>query len=58
MRFALIVVWLYEAEIETVVEKITLDVVTWKVALVAPAGTVTLEGTPVAAVLSLLGSRT
>jgi hypothetical protein len=58
VRFALSVVRLYEAEIETVVVKTTVDVVTGKVALVAPAGTVTLEGTPVAAVVSLLGSRT
>ena len=58
MRFALIVVRLYEAEIETVVVKTTFDVVTGKVALVAPAGTVTLEGTPTGAVVPLLGRRT
>ena len=36
---------LYEAEILTEVEKKTMDVFTVKVALVAPAGTITLEGT-------------
>lgn len=35
----------YEAEIVTEVEKRTIDVFTVKVALVAPAGTVTLAGT-------------
>ena len=39
------VVELYEAEICTDVVMRTIDVVTVKVALVAPAGTVTLEGT-------------
>jgi len=36
---------LYEVEIVTEVETITIDVFTVKVALVAPAGTVTLAGT-------------
>ena len=36
---------LYEAEILTEVEKKTMDVFTVKVAPVAPAGTITLEGT-------------
>jgi len=44
---------LYEAEIVTVVETRTADVLTVNVALVAPAGTVTLEGTLAAAALSL-----
>ena len=43
---------MYEAEIVAEVEKRTKDVLTVKVALVAPAGTVTLEGT-LAAPLSL-----
>src|SRR5437867_1765021 len=45
VRFAARVVPLYEAEIVTVVEKTTIDVFTVKVALVAPAGMVTLPGT-------------
>ena len=44
---------LYEAEIVTEVEKRTMDVSTVKVALVAPAGTITLEGTLAAPVLLL-----
>jgi len=40
------VVPLYEAEIVAEVGKRTIDVFTGKVALVAPAGTKTLEGTP------------
>jgi hypothetical protein len=44
---------LYEAEIVAEVEMRTTDVLTVKVALVAPAGTVTVEGTRAAAVLSL-----
>jgi hypothetical protein len=56
-RVAVAVEPLYEAEISAEVEKRTIDVVTVKVALVAPAGTVTLEGTWAAAVL-LLESRT
>ena len=36
---------LYEAETSAEVDKRTMDVVTVKVALVAPAGTVTLAGT-------------
>jgi hypothetical protein len=44
---------LYEAEIVAEVERRTTDVLTVKVALVAPAGTVTVEGTRAAAVLSL-----
>src|SRR2546430_681090 len=51
MRSAVRVVLLYEAEILTVVEKITRDVFTLKVALVAPSGTVTLAGTVAAALL-------
>ncbi len=47
---------LYEAEIVTEVEKRTVDVLTVKVALVAPARTVTLEGTLAAPLL--LASRT
>jgi len=39
---------LYEAEIVAVVEAGTTEVLTGKVALVAPAGTVTVEGTPAA----------
>ena len=45
MRFAVLVVPLYEAEIVTLVEKSTIDVFTGKVALVRPATTVTLAGT-------------
>jgi hypothetical protein len=44
-RVAVRVVPLYEAEIVAEVEKRTADVLTVKVALVAPAGTITLEGT-------------
>ena len=44
VRFADRVVSLYEPEIVTVVEPIIRDVCTVKVALVAPAGTVTLVG--------------
>jgi hypothetical protein len=44
---------LYEAEIVTEVEKRTVDVFTVKVALVAPAATVTLEGTLATPVLLL-----
>jgi hypothetical protein len=46
---------LYEPEIVTVVEMITADVFTVNVALVAPAGTVTLDGT--LATLGLLLER-
>jgi hypothetical protein len=42
---------LYEAEIVAEVEIRTKDVLTVKVALVAPAGTVTVEGTLAAALL-------
>jgi len=42
---------LYEAEIVTEVEMRTKDVLTVKVALVAPAGTITLEGTLAAPLL-------
>src|SRR5437899_3080604 len=56
-RVAVRVVPLYEAEIVAEVEMRTIDVFTVKVALVAPAGTVTLEGTVAAPVL-LLESRT
>ena len=42
---------LYEAEIVVEVDKRTMDVFTVKVALVAPAGTVTLEGTLAAPLL-------
>jgi hypothetical protein len=52
-----LVVLLYVAEIVAEVEMRTIDVLTANVALVAPAGTVTLTGTPAAAVL-LLESRT
>ena len=45
-RPAVRVVPLYEAEIVAEVGKRTIDVFTGKVALVAPAGTKTLEGTP------------
>ena len=51
MRSAVRVVLLYEAEILTVVEKITRDVFTLKVALVAPSETVTPAGTVAAALL-------
>jgi hypothetical protein len=44
---------LYEAEIVTVVEKMTREVFTVKAALVAPSGTVTPGGTRAAAVLLL-----
>jgi hypothetical protein len=44
-RLADFVVPLHELEIVTVVEMRTIDVFTVKVALVAPAGTVTLTGT-------------
>jgi hypothetical protein len=44
---------LYEAEILAEVEIRTKDVLTVKVALVAPAGTITLEGTLAALVLLL-----
>jgi hypothetical protein len=44
-RVAVRVVPLYEAEIVAEVEMRTKDVLTVKVALVAPAGTVTLDGT-------------
>jgi len=57
VRFALRLEPLYEAEIVTVVEMTTMLVFTVKVALVAPAGTVTLEGT-VAALVLLLESVT
>lgn len=55
VRVAVRVLPPYEAEIVTEVEKRTIDVFTVKVALVAPAGTVTLEGT--LAALLLLESR-
>jgi len=42
---------LYEAEIVEEVEMRTKDVLTVKVALVAPAGTITLEGTLAAPLL-------
>jgi len=42
---------LYEAEIVAEVEMRTTDVLTVKVALVAPAGTITLEGTRAAPLL-------
>ena len=44
-RLAVLVVPLYEAEITAEVEMRTMDVLTLKVALLAPAGTITLEGT-------------
>jgi len=44
-------VLLYEAEIVTEVETRTMEVLTANVALVAPAGTNTLEGTPAAPLL-------
>lgn len=44
-RVADLVELLYEAEMLTLVEMRTIDVLTVKVALVAPAGTVTLVGT-------------
>ncbi len=53
MRLALRVTPLYEAEIVTLVEKRTADVVTVKVALVAPAATITLAGTCAVDVLVL-----
>src|SRR2546425_348908 len=56
-RVAVRVVPLYEAEIVAEVEMRTKDVLTVKVALVAPAATVTLEGT-LAAVVLLLESVT
>jgi hypothetical protein len=49
---------LYEAQIVTVVESTTTLVLTEKVALVAPAATVTLEGTVAAAVLLLESATT
>jgi len=45
------VVPLYEAEIVAEVEMRTKDVLTVKVAVVAPAGTITLEGTLAAPLL-------
>jgi hypothetical protein len=51
-RFACRVVPLYEAEIVAFVEKTTMFVLTGNVAVLAPAGTVTVEGTS-AAELSL-----
>ena len=53
VRLAVRVVPLDEAEMLTEVEKRTIEVCTVKVALVAPAGTVTLEGTLATAVLLL-----
>ena len=50
-RVAVRVVPLYEAEIVAEVEMRTKDVLTVKVALVAPAGTITLEGTLAAPLL-------
>jgi hypothetical protein len=50
-RVAVRVVPLYEAEIVAEVEIRTKDVLTVKVALVAPAGTVTLDGTVAAPLL-------
>ena len=44
---------LYEAEIVAAVDTTTIDVLTVKVALVLPAGTVTLEGTLAAEGVSL-----
>src|SRR6266478_6927015 len=55
-RVAVRVVLLYEAEMSAEVDKRTVDVFTVKVALVAPAGTVTLAGTLAAPLL--LESRT
>jgi len=55
-RVAVRVVPLYEAEIVAEVEMRTKDVFTVKVALVAPAGTITLEGT--LAALLLLDRKT
>ena len=52
-RIALRVASLHEAEIVAEVEMKTTDVLTVKVALVAPAGTITLEGTLAGAVLLL-----
>src|SRR5437773_1656776 len=57
LRLAVRVVPLYEAEMVTEVETRTMEVFTVKVALVAPAGTVTLDGT-VATDVSLLESAT
>jgi len=48
----------YEAEILTEVEMRTMDVLTVKVALVAPAGMITLEGTLAAPVLVLESATT
>lgn len=50
-RVAVWVVPLYEAEIVAEVEIRTNDVLTVKVAVVAPAGTVTLDGTVAAPLL-------
>jgi len=50
-RLAVRVALLYEAEIVAEVDKRTVDVFTVKVTLLLPAGTVTLEGTLVAALL-------
>ena len=50
-RVAVRVVPLYEAEIVAEVEMRTKDVLTVKVALVAPAGTITLGGTLAAPLL-------
>src|SRR6266478_1809863 len=50
-RVAVRVVLLYEAEMSAEVDKRTVDVFTVKVALVAPAGTVTLAGTLAAPLL-------
>jgi len=52
-RLVVRVVPLYEAEIVAEVEMRTTDVLTVNVALVAPAGTITLEGTLAAAMLLL-----
>ena len=51
MSGAVRVVPLYEAEIVTVCEKSTIDVLTLNVTLTAPAGTVTLGGTEAAELL-------
>ena len=51
VRVAVFVVPLYEAEIAAEVEMRTMDVFTVKVALLAPAGTNTLEGTLAAPLL-------
>ena len=50
-RVAVRVVPLYEAEIVAEVEMTTKDVLTVKVALVAPSGTVTIDGTLAAPLL-------